>query len=164
MGNFFVADHLRRRPFVADVLLYDRLIVPVPDGDDEIKRWRDRKRNPELQRKLLGIAGELGVPIPWSIERHEQWARRYFELAEANGDEAVVRDSITKAVAFDANNIAAARRGSPPQSVASREEPDPDDPAFLVSRLVLADEFGSRKDRALVARIPRVDEVEAVVA
>jgi hypothetical protein len=54
----------------------------VPDGDDEMKRWRDRKRNPELQRKLLGIVGELGVPIPWSIERHDRWARRYSELAE----------------------------------------------------------------------------------
>jgi hypothetical protein len=34
----------------------------------------------------------------------------------------------------------------------------------LLTRQVLADEFGSRKDRAIVARIPRVDEVEAVVA
>lgn len=39
-GTFSVADHLRRRPFVADVLLYDRLIVPVPDGDDEVQRLR----------------------------------------------------------------------------------------------------------------------------
>src|SRR6478752_4999299 len=29
-GTFSVADHLRRTPFVADVLLFDRLIVPVP--------------------------------------------------------------------------------------------------------------------------------------
>jgi hypothetical protein len=42
--------------------------------------------------------------------------------------------------------------------------PDPNDPAYMVTRLVLAEEFASRKDRALVARIPRVDEVEAVVA
>ncbi len=41
-GTFSVVDHLRRRPFVADVLLYDRLVVPVPDGDEEVKRWRDR--------------------------------------------------------------------------------------------------------------------------
>lgn len=33
-----------------------------------------------------------------------------------------------------------------------------------MTRMVLADEFGSRKDRAIVAGIPRVDEVETVVA
>ena len=163
-GTFSVADHLRRRPFVADVLLYDQLIVPVPDGDDEMKRWRDLKRNPQLQHDLLEIVGKLGVPIRWSIERHNQWAERYAVTPGSHGDEAAVRDDVTQAVAFDANNITAARRSSPPPAATTPEEPDPDDPAFMVTRLVLADEFGSRKDRALVARIPRVDEVEAVVA
>jgi len=43
-GTFSVADHRRRRAFVADVLLYDRVAIPVPDGADEVERWRSAKR------------------------------------------------------------------------------------------------------------------------
>jgi hypothetical protein len=158
-GTFSVADHLRRRPFVADVLLYDLLLVPVPDSEDEMKRWRDRKRDPELQHDLLELVGELGVPVPWSIERHDQWAQRYSETVRPGTDEAMVRDDVAQAVASDANSIAAAR-----VAATGAGAPDPDDPANWVTRQVLAEEFGSLKDRALVARIPRVNEIEAVVA
>lgn len=162
-GTFSVADHLRRRPFVADVLLYDRLIVPVPDGEDEMARWRDRNRNPDLQRDLLGIVGDLGVPIPWSIERARQWARRYDgnpdDGSPGPADETVIREDVAQAVAIDAQGIAASRAAA-----INAGAPDPDDPAFLMTRMVLADEIGSRKDRALLARIPRVSEVDAVIA
>jgi len=159
-GTFSVADHLRRRPFVADVLLYDLLMVPVPDGDEETKRWHDRKRNPQLQRELLEIVGDLSVPIPWSHQRRDQWAQRYSETVQGGTDEAMIRDDVTQAVALDANRINDARAAAP----AAAGVPDPDDPAFLVTRQVLAEQFGSLKDRALLARIPRVNEVEAVVA
>ena len=34
-GTFSVKDHLRRRPFVAEVLLYDRLMIPRPPTPQE---------------------------------------------------------------------------------------------------------------------------------
>lgn len=159
-GTFSVADHLRHRAFVADVLLYDRLVVPVPENDGEMERWLGLGRNPQRQQNLLAIMGELAVPVPWSIERHSQWASRYMTVAPP-GTEASVRDDMAQAVAFDVRNVTAARReidNAPPATV------NPDDPGYLMTRMVLADEFGSRKDQALVARIPRLDEVEAVVA
>ena len=143
---------------MADVLLYDKLIVPVPDGEDEVTRWRALNRNPDLQHELLDIVGDLGVAIPWSIERAGEWARRYTGDPGPAG-EAAVRDDVAQAVATDIQAIAASRAAA-----AEAGAPDLDDPAFLLTRQVLADEFGSRKDRAIVARIPRVDEVEAVVA
>lgn len=157
-GTFSVADHLRSRPFVADVLLYDTLIVPVPDGQDEVARWRALNRDPDLQRDLLDIVGDLGVAIPWSIERAGEWARRY-TWDPGSASEALVRDDVAQAVAMEAHSIALSRA-----SAAEAGVPDPDDPAFGVTREVLADEFGSRKDQAMAAHIPRVGEVEAVVA
>jgi len=163
-ATFSVADHLRRRPFVADVLLYDRLLVPVPDGDDETSRWMRLKRRPDLQKTLLDVLGDLGVPISWSVAHHDRWARQYQGQEASEVASAAVRDDVARAVAFDAQNIENARRGAHAPGASPGDAIDPDDPAFMVTRLVLADEFGSRKDRALLAKIPRVDEVEAVAA
>jgi hypothetical protein len=159
-GTFSVADHLRKHAFVSDVLLYDRLVVPVPESASEHERWQGLGRDPDLQQELLGIVGELAVPVPWSVERHRQWVARYAAIA-APAEEPAVRDDLAQAVAFDVRNVAQARRDATgPQAPGV----DPDDPGYLMTRMVLADEFGSVKDRALVARIPRIDEIEAVVA
>ena len=42
-GTCSVRDHLARNAFVAEVLLFDRLVVPVPPAGDETEekeRWR----------------------------------------------------------------------------------------------------------------------------
>ena len=49
-------------------------------------------------------------------------------------------------------------------SASEAPQPTPDDPGYLMTRMMLADEFGSDADHALVSRIPRIEEVEAVVA
>jgi hypothetical protein len=162
-ATFSVVDHLRSRPFIADVLLYDRLIVPVPDGPGEADRWREHNRDPDLQNRLLDIVGDLGVRIPWSLARHDLWAQRYQQINSEVVDEGAIRDGFTQAVGFDGNNVVAARRAKSP-AVQLRRAEDPDDPALMVTRLVLAEEFGSRKDRLLLAHVPTVDEVEAVAA
>ena len=43
-GTYSVADHCNAYPFVADLVLYDRLVVPVPPGGDKMEweRWRDK--------------------------------------------------------------------------------------------------------------------------
>lgn len=158
-----MADHLRERPFVADVLLYDQLIVPVPDGDQEVVRWQGQGRQPGLQAELLKIIGsDLTVPVPWTLARHGEWAARYGPSSDPQA-EASVRNEFARAVGFDATNVAAARRASAP-GVGPASVGDPDDPAYMMTRMVLAEEFGSARDRALVARIPRADEIETVVA
>jgi hypothetical protein len=162
-GTFSVADHRRKRPFVSDVLLYDRLVVPIPDGEDERDRWRGLHRDPDRQESLLRIMGDLAIGVPWSLKHHRQWAERYGgATAQATDLEAAVRDDIAHAVEFDVSNVATARRNAPPGG--PQDAVNPDDPGYLMTRMVLADEFGSRKDRAIVAGIPRVDEVETVVA
>jgi hypothetical protein len=164
-GTFSVIDHTRHQPFIADVLLYDRLVIPVPNGPDEVERWRGLHRDPDLQNRLLDIVGDLAVKIPWSLQLHDTWAKQYAEDdAPGDGSETDVRDGVAQAVEFDANNIEMARRNSPPPGQQSQAAGNPDDPAFMLTRMVLADEIGSRKDQALLAGIPRADEVKAVVA
>jgi hypothetical protein len=164
-GTFSVVDHKRRRPFIADVLLYDRLVVPVPNGPNEVERWRGIHRDPDLQNRLLGIVGDLVVKVPWSLQLHDAWARRYAdENTSDDNSEISVRDDVAEAVESDANNIEMARRNISAFGGQGLLANDPDDPAFMVTRMVLADEIGSRKDHALLAGLPRTDEVKAVVA
>jgi hypothetical protein len=159
-GTFSVTDHLRDRPFVADVLLYDQLIVPVPDGDNERQRWRDIGRDPDLQDELLSIVGEdLILPVRWTLARHKEWAERVGEPAGTDS-EALVRDEVAQAVRFDAVNVEQSRRDVGPPAGPG----DPDDPGYLMTRMILTDLRGLAEDQAIVRRIPRVDEVDAVVA
>lgn len=164
-GTFSVIDHKRRRPFIADVLLYDRLVIPVPNSTEEVKGWRGLHRNPDLQNRLLDIVGDLAVKVTWSLQLHDIWTKQYAnENASDDNSETSIRDDVARAVEFDANNIEMARRNTSTSGGQSLIAENPDDPAFMITRMVLADEIGSRKDRALLAGIPRADEIKAVVA
>jgi hypothetical protein len=76
-GTFSVADHLADRAFVADVLLYDRLLVPVPD-DRERKRWERLGRAPEVLDRKLTILEEpsRGKPRESLVQRLD-WSESY---------------------------------------------------------------------------------------
>lgn len=88
-GTFSVRDHLRERPFVAEVLLYDRLMIPRPTTlkeeepgpgeEDEVTRWRRQGWQPERLRELLDILGEgdLAVELPWGKLVRKDWYDLY---------------------------------------------------------------------------------------
>jgi hypothetical protein len=79
-GTFSVRDHLRRRAFVADVLLYDRLVIPYPPDEEQRREWRSEGWAPgRLERKLEILAkADLVRPAPWS-----EWKRDLFRSAWA---------------------------------------------------------------------------------
>jgi len=144
-GTFSVTDHRRRRAFVADVLLYDRLAVPIPDGADEWNRWERSGRDPERQQALLDILGQRAVPVPWSLEFHEEWKRRYQGLGG--------RSNLARDLAFDAENLRQAKAHTD----------DPDALAQSVTRMVLAAGQDWKRNAEQLAGLPPV-QVEAVPA
>jgi hypothetical protein len=68
-GTYSVKDHTQRRPFVADVMLYDRLVVPFPPDDEEKERWRVNGWQPSRLNSCLDILDDLAIPLPWDAER-----------------------------------------------------------------------------------------------
>jgi len=56
---------LEPRAFVADLLLYDRLVVPVPTQKD-LGRWVHLDWNPDRQKQLLDIAGPFVERVTWA--------------------------------------------------------------------------------------------------
>jgi hypothetical protein len=71
-GCYSVADHLEPRAFVADLLLYDRLVVPTPSADD-LQRWEEQW-DPARQARLLDILGPFAERMEWSPGLREQFA------------------------------------------------------------------------------------------
>jgi hypothetical protein len=63
---FSVRAHKDLGSLAADVLLYDRIILPVPDNDPERERWIRAQWNPDdIALRVLQSAGRI-IPVPWT--------------------------------------------------------------------------------------------------
>jgi hypothetical protein len=92
-GTFSVMDHVREGAFLAEVVIYDRLVIPVPPDPANAKtpedrsftenqwdRWEQNGWDPKRQQMLLKILKPVAVPIEWNRERHERWAAEYEKI------------------------------------------------------------------------------------
>jgi hypothetical protein len=170
-GTFSVGDHLRRRAFVADVLLYDRLVIPTPpeSDNDEQKRWRQMGWRPERQRRILDLIGkERLIVVPWTQSHRNHWEAMYRKSRSETGVRspgAVARSQIAEATAADVSRVRNAResfdwkghknRGGQPEEI--------DQLAHVTSREYLVDWSNLKNDTKLFTGLPKVD-VDAVAA
>lgn len=76
-GTYSVRDHCDPRAFVADVMLYDRIVIPIPSDNAERKRWEGNGWNPARQDKLVRILDDRAYCIKWDIDHIERWRSRY---------------------------------------------------------------------------------------
>jgi len=89
-GSLSVKDHTNPALLVPEILLYDRLVLPIPDNDKEITRWEEKGWQPNTLFERLEALGDIAVTKPWDSNRQAQFARRMEEL---------------KAIQFDAKQI-----------------------------------------------------------
>jgi hypothetical protein len=132
-GTFSVRDHLVEHAFVADVLLYDRLLVPTkPEGEDP-EEW---PRQWELARlnRVLGVLGDLAIPIPWTLQRHEE-SRRY--LQDEPAERARAKSRMVADAAFDIQQALL----------------NPTENRYQATRLLLADYANDEADDRLFQRL-----------
>jgi hypothetical protein len=80
-GAFSVVDHADARKLAADVLLYDRLVLPTPSEGDR-QRWVREKWNPDGLELRLKQLGDLAIPATWDLSRQKQWSEKFHALAE----------------------------------------------------------------------------------
>ena len=83
-GTFSVNDHCQSRAFIADVMLYDCLVIPVPPAGDskEWDRWEVNKWDPRRQERLIKVLGDRARAVEWDAYHQDQWRSRF----EAGGD------------------------------------------------------------------------------
>lgn len=89
-GTFSVMDHVKQGAFLAEVVMYDRLVIPIPPdpehaetpedlrfAEKQWERWERHGWNPARQREVLSILKDTAIPIEWNRARHELWAAEY---------------------------------------------------------------------------------------
>jgi hypothetical protein len=82
-GAMSVRDHVSSAPYVTEVLLYDRLIIPVPaTAENEESNW-EREWQPELLGQCLDILkikterkDGLALTVPWDGSKRERFRNR----------------------------------------------------------------------------------------
>ncbi len=88
-GSLSVDDHNDTGALVANVLLYDRLVLPVmthqPDRD-ESAYWVSHGWNPDLQAKRLEQLADLAIRRPWNQQRRQAFKTRLAQLAAEQFD------------------------------------------------------------------------------
>lgn len=143
-GTFSPADHLRRRAFVADVLIYDKLVVPVPDaqGDAELLQKWERRWYSERQAELLDVIDSAKIPglvhrVPWTAEHDFRW-----KTTPAGRER--MRLDLAGVTSQDVNLIQTA-------------EADPNSRGQLAERLYLIDVVDPKRDRELRGAVPTGD-------
>jgi hypothetical protein len=78
-GTFAVDDHLRRRAFVAEAVLFDRLLIPSPPkgNPDEYRDWVRSGWQPDRLLEIRKRLGEMAIAVPWSSQLRKEWQTQY---------------------------------------------------------------------------------------
>jgi len=134
-GTFSVRDHLVDRAFVADVLLYDQLVIPTLPEDEAETEW-PASWNLLKQRTLLRDLGDLAIPIPWNKDRRDRWQKR---LDDARAEERrLARAQVTGIVAED---------------VSTARDPKYQDLPYNITRQLLQDFVNTDADDRLFKKL-----------
>jgi hypothetical protein len=70
---FSVRAHGDRASLATDLLLYDKLILPVPEDEKEFARWARNQWKPEDLAKTVVEGGDRILPVPWTAQLRAQF-------------------------------------------------------------------------------------------
>jgi hypothetical protein len=83
---FSVRAHRDLASLAADILLYDRIILPVPENDPEYDRWEREQWNPaDIAPRIVQSAGRI-IPVPWTAQLRAEWQNRWNALRTLGGE------------------------------------------------------------------------------
>jgi hypothetical protein len=144
-GTFAVDDHLRRRAFVAEVILFDRLVLPQPpeNESDEYTRWKELGWRSDRLNAAVNTLEDLAVPVPWDSQLRSNWKSEYTSL------------SVEQRAAFRMNVAQGAQRDFHFVKTIPRDQP-----SKWVTREVLVDALNPEKDEALYRRIRAIADID----
>jgi hypothetical protein len=83
-ATYSVVAHQDAAALARDLLLYDKLILPVPPDAAEERRWADPKRNwqPDLLKRRLDQLKDLARAVNWDHDFQKEFHRRLVTMRE----------------------------------------------------------------------------------
>ena len=86
-ATFSVFDHVNHGAFLPEVVMYDRLLVPVPPAGDhtEWARWEVEGWDPARQRELLSVLAPITTRVEWNQQRRAVWQYDYQQVRSGAG-------------------------------------------------------------------------------
>ena len=75
-GTFSVIDHLNASAFVPEIILYDRLVIPVPFNDEDKSRWANNGWQPDLLDERLEALGDIAIQARWDENLQKEFSAR----------------------------------------------------------------------------------------
>jgi hypothetical protein len=96
-GTLSVRDHRDPRTLIPEILLYDRLIMPIPASHDDWPRWSERGWDPKLLTDRTLQLDDLVEQVRWGADLLKSW-REGMKSAQANLDLQAEREVVKEAV------------------------------------------------------------------
>ncbi len=95
-GTFAVDDHLRPRAFVAEAVLFDRLLIPSPPkGDqDAYQDWVRSGWKPDRLVEVRKRLGDRAIGVPWNKALRQQWSTLYSSVKRGTPLAKLGRDAV----------------------------------------------------------------------
>ncbi len=132
-GTVSVQDHLRPQAFVAELLLFETLVVPRPPSG---ATWPAEWDAAQQERVLGWLPPDRVMDVPWDETQHDAFEQKKL----ANGAQ------------MDIENLQAT-----PGFAQARDRRDFEDPLFHMTRMVLQDHVDKARNRRLLAGVPKAD-------
>lgn len=119
-ATYSTIDHQNTAKLATEVLLYDRLIFPVPPREDrsELERWRENNWGPDQALSRLQELGDLAHGAEWTQNLREQWGSQFERLQKVGNDSLACAYNVTSRILADSARAEAAN-GHPPIPIAA---------------------------------------------
>lgn len=75
-GTFSVIDHKNPSAFIPEILLYDRLVIPVPSNEKDRITWTDNGWAPDLLEERLKVLGDVAIESRWDETLQKEFQNR----------------------------------------------------------------------------------------
>lgn len=93
-----VRTHLDVEELILAVLLFDAIVLPTPENDEEFARWKQRGWEPEEQTFRRINLGDMVYEISWDERLRGEWSSRWDRLREVGSQSEALAYGLTPRV------------------------------------------------------------------
>ena len=95
VGDLLCAAHTDLRQLITDVLMYDVVVFPCPEDEEDFARWEHNQWDPKLLATRATQLGDHVATVPWDRTLREVWKYRYDQLSDEQREDPSIAYDLT---------------------------------------------------------------------